>query len=529
LQWSIELQNLSFTAFDTDQKILSDINLKIAPGERLGILGPSGSGKSTLCFHLIGLQKIALIGKTEGQVLLNGRDISSRSFESLKEEMAFKPAMLLQNPESQIFANLVEEEIAYGLARQEDALIQKVLEQVGLSGYEKRPVKELSLGEKQRVLIAAMLAQNPSILVMDEPTNSLDGLAQAKFLESISHLPMTQIMIEHNLELLCGWAERIVEIQSGRIYFDGPVQAWLEQTQPPPRFLGLNGGNRGDLSPKNSDKLDMSFLRKQESEGVSYKEYDINSSEAILSFKNVHCAYSSQKMVIKDASFEIAKGQTTAVLGPNGSGKTTLLKHICGLRKPRSGEIFFNGTSIAKIKPEQFLGRIGYVYQNPEYQLFEDTVERECSFALKNLKLGPEEIRHRTHAWLDFFGLGVLSERSPFSLSYGEKRRLSLASVLVADPELILLDEPTTALDEANILALESLITALSTRHGKTCLIATHDVAFAFRVADSFLMIEKDGRVLIKQKQELNPKFLFENGFGLPITLKTCEHAHRAE
>jgi len=199
------------------------------------------------------------------------------------------------------------------------------------------------------------------------------------------------------------------------------------------------------------------------------------------------------------------------------------------LRKPRSGEIFFNGTSIAKIKPEQFLGRIGYVYQNPEYQLFEDTVERECSFALKNLKLGPEEIRHRTHAWLDFFGLGVLSERSPFSLSYGEKRRLSLASVLVADPELILLDEPTTALDEANILALESLITALSTRHGKTCLIATHDVAFAFRVADSFLMIEKDGRVLIKQKQELNPKFLFENGFGLPITLKTCEHAHRAE
>ncbi len=512
MPWDIELQNLSFKPFEASENILSDIYLKIRHGERIGILGPSGSGKTTLCFHLIGLHKIALTGETRGKILINGVDVSACVFEDLKREMGFIPAMLLQNPESQIFANMVQEEIAYGLQDPERVIIRDVLNQVGLQGYEKRSVKALSLGEKQRVLIATLLAQNPSVLVMDEPTNSLDGLGQARFLESIGPLGATQIMIEHNLKLLCHWAERIVEIKAGRICFDGPVQKWLKETKVPPRFFSAG------LSHKSDGKNGSTALSRQ-SQQTGNVATETDTTQPILKFNKVSCAYTKEKTVFRDACFEIEKGQTVGVLGLNGSGKTTLFKLICGLKKPQSGTIFFREQSLEKQKPEDFLGLIGYVYQNPEYQLFEDTVERECNFILRNLNSSHTEMQQKTRKWLAFFGLGELAMRSPFSMSYGEKRRLSLASVLISEPEIVLLDEPTTALDESNITALEELIFELSSQQGKTILVATHDLDFARRVADRFLIIENGGQVITKSKHELNPEYCVEKGFQVPITL----------
>jgi energy-coupling factor transport system ATP-binding protein len=512
LPWDIELHNLSFKPFDASENILSDINLILKPGERIGIVGPSGSGKTTLCFHLIGLHNVALTGKTQGKLLINDVDVSDLSFEELKAEQGFKPAMLLQNPESQIFSSLVEEEIAYGLQNPEPKLIENVLKEVGLQGYEKRSVKALSLGEKQRVLIATLLAQIPSVLVMDEPTNSLDGIGQARLLESIRPLATTQIMIEHNLKFLCHWAERIVEIRAGRICFDGPVKKWLKETKVQPRFLSAGFSNKS--AGKNSS---AALCQLSQQSGNVATETD--TAQTILKFKKVSFAYTKEKAVFRDTCFEIEKGQTVGVLGLNGSGKTTLFKLICGLKKPDSGTIFFRDQSIEKLKPEDLVGRIGYVYQNPEYQLFEDTVERECHFILRNLKASQDEMQYKTRQWLEFFGLSDLALRSPFSLSYGEKRRLSLASVLISEPEIVLLDEPTTALDESNITALEELIFELSSQQGKTILVATHDLDFARRVADRFLIIENGGQVITKSKQELNPEFCIEKGFQLPITL----------
>ncbi|NTV45780.1 MAG: ABC transporter ATP-binding protein [Chlorobiales bacterium] len=215
----------------------------------------------------------------------------------------------------------------------------------------------------------------------------------------------------------------------------------------------------------------------------------------MLRFEDVSCGYKGYEPILSGVSFIVKAGERVALLGMNGSGKTTLLKHIAGLKKPLTGKIKLNGIDIATKTPDALFGDVGFVFQNPDYQIFDTTVERECGFCLRNRKYEAGEIGRRVQKWLDLFGISGMKERSPLTLSFGEKRRLTLASVLVAEPELILLDEPTTALDEANIAALRQTLLDLSLYHGKTLCITTHDLDFALDIATRILIIG-DGKLM---------------------------------
>lgn len=517
---SLELKNLNFETWDTNLKLLKDISLRISTGERIGITGASGSGKTTLCYHLAGVHRDALTGKTSGEILVNGHPIH---FEDTSDSGYLKAGMILQNPESQLFASTVADEIGYGLTNPGDEEIQKTLRILGLEDLGGHEIHTLSLGQKQRVVIAAFLTIHPDLLILDEPTNSLDSATSDRFLEYLSSIDCTQIMIEHDLERLARWADRIIEMADGRIVIDAPAELWLEKTQIKPRgfqiALSISEKYGFSCPPKDIGRLpDWA----SQTEGALFEpEIRIENppfSELLLRFEQVDCGYKQGNQILQDVTFSIHSGEVVALLGLNGSGKTTLLKHMAGLLKPQAGCILWKDEALPYGKPELLFGRVGLVFQNPDYQIFDSTVERECEFCLRNHRIPQNESAHRVDKWLKRFDLDDLKDRSPLTLSYGEKRRLTLASILVAEPKLLLLDEPTTALDESFIKYLRNLIHDLVKNHSLSICIATHDADFALDVADRIVLLSH-GRVQADVPvSQLTVEHLEQIGLPVPLT-----------
>ncbi len=524
---TIELKNLSFKAQDTNQTLLEEINFKIEPGERVGLVGPSGSGKTTLCFHLCALHQKALTGYTRGQILIQGAEFNPSS--NRENASAFRPAMILQNPESQLFSNTVIEEMTLGYGERFQDKIHNALNEVGLAGYERLDLNALSLGEKQRVVLAAFLIQNPSLFVFDEPSNSLDSDLQWKLLEILGNLSMPQVMIEHNLELLTEWADRVIEMRAGKIVIDAPLREWLNQSSLKPRFyqvalelVRLNNARLQTFRPRDLIQETKSFL-KGELRLHSESSFPTNKNQALIRVENISCGYHKKNSVLRNLSLSVNKQERIAILGKNGAGKTTLLKCFSGLVSPSEGRLYFKGEPQKKWRPEKQVGKIGFCFQNPDYQLFDHTVESECGYALRNLNCDEPTIALRVEKWLEYFGLNGFQNRSPFSLSYGEKRRLTLASILVSEPELIFLDEPTTALDEHNIRMLENTLCDLSRVEHKTVVFATHDLDFALNVATRFIILGRGKALEDVQKSDLTHSLLTEYGFRLPVALQLIQ------
>ncbi|MCD6335588.1 MAG: energy-coupling factor ABC transporter ATP-binding protein [Candidatus Latescibacteria bacterium] len=557
---AIEVRDLGFTAWDTGTRLLEGIDLKVVPGERIGIVGPSGSGKSTLCMHLAGIHRQALVGKTEGVVLLDGQPHDGWGSSG-------RVGMVFQNPENQIFSSTVGDEVAFGLPESSNGRVSEALTVVGLEGYEGRELFPLSLGQKQRVVIAAFLAVQPDILILDEPTNSLDPPTADRLLDILSKLGVTVILVEHDLERVAGWADRVVEMEEGRVIGEGAPETWFSRSTRKPRAFRLTEALSGryGLQPSSPvpDRLlawmdthrerfqplplhELSPQRRRERgalpapfSGVSLQpprlrgsnpKSEIRSPKSeILRFEHVNCGYPGKMPVLSEVGLSVRQGEIVALLGLNATGKTTLLKHIGGVLKPRRGRILIEGEDIVRRKPEELFGKVGLVFQNPDYQIFDTTVAAECGFCLRNQKVPEAEIAARVDPWLEMLGIGALKERNPLTLSYGEKRRLTLASVLVAGPELIALDEPTTALDEANITHLREVLIGLSREHGKALLIATHDLDFALDVADRIVILG-EGRVRVDVPVgELSAQSLTDAGFPLPLSAEAAMRAGLVE
>ena len=430
----IEAEGLQYQVAGGGPRLLENIGLSVARGERVGLVGPSGAGKTTLAYHLCGVHSLALGGCSSGSLRLDGRQAI------LGGQRGFG-GMVLQNPESQIYCQKVEDEVALGLGpgAGPEALTE-VLARTGLTDRRQQEVETLSLGWKQRVSIAGMLAMGPRVLVLDEPTNFLDAGAADQLFDLLGHLRDTAtVVVDHDVDRLRGWADRLIQLEDGRVVRDAPAGAW-EPSAPlvvrPPK--GCAG-------------------------------------QPLLAMDRIHFAFERQRPVLQEFSLTLREGEIVVLLGANGSGKSTLLRLAKGLLRPGSG-------AVRASSGQPLMAAVALMFQNPDECLFATTVVEECAFLPRNLGLCAAEARSRSLAVLDRLRLGALAERAPFTLSYGEKRRVSLASVLTGGARILCLDEPTVGLDRANLECLGELLRDHADLGGGVIL-ATHDRAFAQAIA----------------------------------------------
>jgi energy-coupling factor transport system ATP-binding protein len=434
--------------------LLKGVSLRIRQGEKVGIIGASGSGKTTLGYHLCAVHRSALLGRSQGVVSIAGRNVIGENYPGFA-------GMVLQNPEHQLFCETVEGEIALGLENMGKppacvaSVVQSMLELLDLKDLRGADIATLSHGQKQRVSIASMLAMAPRLLLLDEPTNFLDRPTADALFHTLSALNKeegtTLVVIEHDLERLSSWATRILRMEDGRIAEELQPRALARKVTPgktPPR-------------PKKAANA--------------------------LMVDRIDFTYGRGSAGIRDISFTASYGEVIVLLGNNGAGKTTLLKCLKGLLKPSGGEIkLADGKAL--------MDAVAMVFQNPDEQLFAFSVAEECGFVLENQGMTPESVRARVDEALANEGLFLQRERLPFTLSYGEKRRLSLASVMVGQPDILCLDEPTVALDQENLARLEKTIVS-GACSGKTIFVSTHDRYFAQAVGTRFITLE-DGRIV---------------------------------
>ena len=518
---NIELRNYSFRTSDTEIWLLKNISLKIEPGERLGITGPSGSGKSTLCQVLAGLQSLTLHGSSSGSLLIAGSEIVQPTTLSLEEKFhPIRTGFVLQNPESQIFSDTIIDEIKYGLLDCSEEKVLQTLRSVQMEHLAYHSTQTLSLGQKQRLVIAAFLATDPQLLILDEPSNFLDAAGAEQLFTLLRTLPMTQIIIEHDLERLCEYSDYIIELENGMIAAEGTPPEWLGKTKYHPRFYQVASAFYTNSALEASvPSILLTKLHRKEIKEITFSSPKKvqDSEQSILECNDITCGYQSGTPILRQISFTASVGERIALLGLNGSGKTTLLKCLCGLIEPWEGSVRIAGE---KPLPKS----TGFVYQNPDYQIFEQTVFYECAFTLRMQRLAEPEIAKRVEFWLKETGLWELRERLPLTLSYGEKRRLTLASVLVAQPRIVLFDEPTTALDDQNVQNLSELFLRLTDQQEIALCFSTHDIDFALDTATRIILLDQGRIVRDLQRTEVTFHDLSILKMPLPFSCKIYQN-----
>lgn len=475
---AISIRGLSFAFYNSERKSLDGIDLSVGEGEFVAITGPSGCGKSTLAAVIGGYIPHVIEGKLQGAVNVCGYDTAKASL----PDFATLVGIVQQDPESQLCTLSVDDEVAFGpenLALPPEEVQKRIDESLALAMADHlrgRCIFELSGGEKQRVAIASVLAMKPSVLILDEPTSNLDPSSTAEVLAAISLLKartgLTVLVIEHKLDKVLPFADRLIVMDQGKIVLDGQPDDVLGTYRSKMSKIGI-------LLPDRSIRHYPAVAAKAHNETIQI---------AGLSF-----AYAG-KEVLHDISFTASPGEIIGILGPNGSGKTTFLNHLLGINKPGSGTVVVTGADTRSKKISALARKVGYVFQNPNHQLFERTVEAEAAFACINFGIPREETDRRVQAELEQYGLSRYASRHPLGLSFGEKRRLNLCSVLPHGPDIIVLDEPFVGQDYINIARMMSDLEALRAA-GKTVILVSHDIDMAYRYCDRIVLFS-DGNIL---------------------------------
>ena len=490
----LSLKNVRFAYRRSDRLALDNVSFSIEPGEFVGVVGPTGAGKSTLIRCASGIVPKFFKGPFKGEVKLDGQAIAKKKV----ADLTGKIGTLFQDFESQLFSTNARLELAFGMQNlgvdreTMQRRIERVSKLVGLQHLLDREPQSLSGGQKQRLALASILCLQPKLLLCDEPTTDLDPLGKQEVFEVLDRLTDTGHsvgLVEHETERLVN-ADRVVILKNGHIEKEGspsevladPLECKKNGIYAPQLFslfhkLGLP---ERPLTVEKAETLlsEYGFVASEQFQFASIPE---PSGNPIIEMENVRFAYTPKEPIINDISLQIFDGEFVSILGQNGSGKTTLVKHLNALLAPESGRVVFEGKPVSEFGPARMGRKVGFVFQNPDQMLFAANVFDEIAFGLKNFKVPENSIREMVEKSLATVGLEGTESVDPFVMTKGERQKLAVACVLACEPQVLILDEPTTGLDAGEQLAMMELLQSLN-RAGHTIIIITHtlEVATAF-------------------------------------------------
>ena len=507
----IEFKDFSFQYRVQAEPTVKNINLSIYEGEKVLIVGPSGSGKSTLAHCINGLVPFFYDGIVTGQLNINGNDATKMNIFELSKIVG----TVLQDPDSQFIGLTVGEDIAFKLENyciSQDEMIDRVDKSAELVDIKKElyssPYK-LSGGQKQRVTLAGVTVDDVKILLFDEPLASLDPATGESAIELIDKMQKqnnkTAIIIEHRLEdvLHCD-VDRVIVMDKGEIIADTTIDEIIRKDilrkvgiREPLYLTALRYADceiNDTLKLKNIETLELGEYKeklKDWYENIEVYESDENQNP-ILELDNINFSYNNEKQILKNVSFKINKGDMAAIVGRNGAGKSTISKLVCGFYKPTSGRILFDGKDMVDYTIKERSEKIGFIMQNPNKMISITMVYDEVAFGLKIRGLSDSEIKERVEETLRICGLYGYRNWPISALSFGQKKRVTIASILVLNPDMIILDEPTAGQDFKHYTEIMEFLVDLN-KKGVTILMVTHDM---------HLMLEYTNKVIVLSEGE---------------------------
>ena len=509
----IEFKDYSFRYRVQAEPTLKNINLTIYEGEKVLIVGPSGSGKSTLAHCLNGLVPFYYSGDISGQLLIDGEDIKSKNIFELSKIIG----TVLQDPDSQFIGLTVGEDIAFKLENDcinQDEMKNRVDESAKLVGIDKEiessPYK-LSGGQKQRVTLAGVTVDDVKILLFDEPLASLDPLTGKNAIELIDEIKTkndkTMIIVEHRLEdVLHKDLDRIIVMNNGEIISDTTPNELLSTdilktigVREPLYLSALKYANCNvtpDMNPESIEKINLDNCK--DNIKAWYSNIDELETEKeefnILEVENLSFSYSEEKQILKDVSFKVNKGDMISIVGKNGAGKSTISKLICGFYKPTSGRILFDGKDIVNETIKERSEKIGFVMQNPNQMISKSMIFDEVALGLRVRGYSEEEVKERVYKTLKICGLYPLRNWPISALSFGQKKRVTIASILVLNPEVIILDEPTAGQDFKHYSEIMEFLVSLN-KQGITIIMVTHDMHLMLEYTNNVIVLSDGEKI----------------------------------
>lgn len=489
----ISFNNYSFRYASSSKFALRDINLKLFQGEFVLIVGDSGSGKTTLLRSMNGLIPHFYGGAYEGAVRIDGREVGKTP----PKELLSLVSSVFQDPENQVLMSTVEKEIAFpleNLGLDEMAIerrVEEVLDLLGIYNLRGRKISTLSGGEKQKVAIASAIATYPRYLLLDEPTSQIDPNSAEELLSLLERLNddlgMGIILVEHRMERTMHRADRLIVLKEGRIIGDGEPRMIASKIDLDSEGIGYPQITRI------ARKIGMKNLPLTVKEGRKALEKilkDVNPQEnfsygdILVDVHSLHFSY-GQKRIIKNLNLRIRRGEILGLMGRNGAGKTTLAKLLSGLLQPSRGEIRINGKRISTLSERERSKLVSMVFQNPNLHLFQDTIEEDILFSVKE--------KGKVEKIMKELGIWKLRKKSGKDLSGGEKMLAAIATIAVRGPELLILDEPTRGLSFKYKLLLSKFLRNYA--RNRAVMLISHDVETVARTCNRVAILSR-GRII---------------------------------
>lgn len=493
----LTIEGLTFQYRTRPEKAVENISFALQPGEMLLIAGSSGCGKTTLARCINGLIPRSYRGTREGKVLLHGKDVSELQIAEVSQTVG----TLLQDPERQIVASNVYNEIAFGpenLGLPRAEILQRVeqaMKRLKIEYLRERETFHLSGGEKQKVALAGLLAMNPSILLLDEPLASLDPASAYEALEvfrSLADEGKTVVLIEHRVEdAIFAKPDRLLYMEAGQVKYLGsidslPTEINHREVKLPAEWVVKRVHQMGEM-PRETESA-----RREERSALKESKKD----EPLVVFENVDFRYSEETpLILQGVNLEIQRGDLIAVLGPNGAGKSTLVKHAIGLLKPTSGRVLVEGKDTKSMSVAQIAHTLGFVFQSPTHMLYAPTVREELEFGPKNLEFDEVEIKKLVAASVSTVNLKGFEEYPPLGLSFGQQKRTTIAAVLAMQSKIMIMDEPTAGQDYSNYTHFMDAM--CRPQNGAKSLVAENFAATLFITHDLDLAVTYANRVLL--------------------------------
>ncbi|CCO45507.1 putative ATPase component of Cobalt ABC-type transport system, contain duplicated ATPase [Vibrio nigripulchritudo SOn1] len=511
---TIEFSDFSFRYESQSNATLKNLNLQINPGEKILIIGPSGSGKSTLGHCLNGLIPASFKGETQGSLTFNGVPSDTMKLHQFTEQVG----TVLQDTDSQFVGLSVAEDIAFALENQRVTnkqmltTVEQTAKMVDLESMLADSPHDLSGGQKQRVSLAGVLVDEVDILLFDEPLASLDPVTSKKTIDIIDKIhretQKTIVIIEHRLEdVLHQHVDRVVLMSKGQIVYQSTPDELLKSgllTQYGIREpLYLSALKKAQCSIEHIDHLSQLSELPLDDLAPQLRQWmkdspppnPIPCADTLLSVDNLSYSYDGQNKVFDNVSFEFKRGEFVSILGKNGSGKSTLTKLIMGVLKPDSGQLIWENQDLAELSIFERSKKVGLVQQNPNHMISQHMIFDEVAFSLRNQGMSESQIESKVLDVLELCGLKPFRHWPIEALSYGQRKRVTIASILVSEPELLILDEPTAGQDYRNYTSMLEFIRELNRKLGITVAIVSHDMHLVLEYTTRAILMS-DGKLI---------------------------------